>query len=148
MALGIGLVLLLSVAAYGQENVQYQGTPLPLCDLNRGLRVSLPDWGCQRFISCDSDGLAFGPQDCGQGTLFNFEEQNCDFPYNFECPETNDSCKMRAVAGFCNNYTQCDNGQLVTLQCGEGTVFSNIKLGCEYPWDLSPEEKEYCNIDV
>ncbi|XP_046359030.2 uncharacterized protein LOC124136992 [Haliotis rufescens] len=146
MVVGIGLVLLLSVSAYGQENVQYQGTPIPLCDYNRNLKVSLPNWGCQRFISCDSDGLAFGPQDCGQGTLFDFEKQYCDFPGNFVCPENNATCATQAVQGDCTNFTLCVNGQEFSFSCGEDTMYSNRLHICEYPGNLGDEEKDYCRL--
>ncbi|XP_067667673.1 uncharacterized protein [Haliotis asinina] len=146
MALGIGLVLLLSVSAYGQENVRYQGTRLPLCDYNRNLRVSLPNWGCQRFISCDSDGLAFGPQDCGQGTLFDFEKQNCDFPHTFVCPENNATCATQAVRGDCNRFTLCVDGQELAFNCGEDTVYSNKVHTCTHPQDLDEEGQEYCQL--
>merc|ERR1712183_83797 len=39
---------------------------------------------CTKYYQC-SNGVAFQPQPCGAGTLFNSRTNGCDFPYNVDC---------------------------------------------------------------
>ncbi|XP_067681008.1 chitin-binding domain protein cbd-1-like [Haliotis asinina] len=132
----------------GQVTNFYFGEDNTECMNNAGLLIPMPGTGCRQFLICDFNGLAYGPQDCGQGTLFDQQKQYCEHAALASCLQTRDiqagDCATAAVFGNCEKYTQCVYGIQLERDCGNGTVYSNNLNVCVHPEDLIPDERAYC----
>ncbi|XP_046571080.1 uncharacterized protein LOC124279313 [Haliotis rubra] len=132
----------------GQTTNLYFGADNTECVNNAGLLVPMPDTGCRQFLICDDTGLAYGPQDCGQGTLFDQEKQYCEHVVFANCLQTRaiqaSDCATAAVFGNCEKYTQCVYGIQLERDCGNGTLYSNSIHVCVHPEDLNDDERAYC----
>ncbi|XP_046359031.1 uncharacterized protein LOC124136993 [Haliotis rufescens] len=147
--IGAILVCVFATCAHGESKY----TSLCSGNTEEMKLVVVPNEGCILFVTCRKEEV-HGPLQCPPKTLFSAELMYCDDANNVTCADVSDrlldtpKCQMKAVAGSCNNFTQCAHGKVLNMNCGEGLMFSNSKLVCDNPWDLIPEEKEYCNVDV
>ncbi|XP_046364346.1 uncharacterized protein LOC124140697 [Haliotis rufescens] len=134
----------------GQTSTYYFGEDNTDCVNSAGQLVVMPDTGCRQFLICDFNGLAYGPQDCAQGTLFDQEKQYCEHVALTNCLQSRDLlrgvCATAAVFRNCERYTQCVQGVQLERDCGNLTVYSNTLNVCVHPDDLNQDEKADCGL--
>lgn len=91
---------------------------------------------CSKYYEC-SEGEKFLFV-CGDGLHFNPVINNCDYPEHAGCDPNSIKCAEDAPQFSphptdCSKYVECVNGIADVLSCGEGLLWNQSILGCDYP---------------
>ncbi|XP_067664939.1 uncharacterized protein [Haliotis asinina] len=143
------LGLLLGCLAITNAQVTEDGYAA-LCQSNRGNSYYVaPGSGCKKFIMCYGDYYS-GLLQCPEKTLFSENSEKCEDDTDVDCRESfiqNPDCVTGVDPYNCSAFTYCHLGTEYKFSCNQGLFYSESKLICMYPNELTDDDRRKCNLD-
>ncbi|XP_067667678.1 uncharacterized protein [Haliotis asinina] len=106
----------------------------------------VPGSGCKKFINCYNQDYR-GTLQCPEKTLFSENSQLCEDEDKVFCQEPfnqTPDCVTGVDPYNCSAFTYCHLGTEYKFSCNQGLFYSESKLICMFPEDLTDDDRYLC----